>query len=75
LARHHIVPNLAFGREDDRNCRGRRLGRQCGGSAVSGDPVALGLVASLTQLPVGVEVAPKRLELLHELVPTATILA
>ena len=49
----------------------------------SGDPVELGFVASLarpgrnitgvTQL--NVEVAPKRLELMHQLVPTATIMA
>ena len=51
--------------------------------AVAVDPVEVGLVVSLTQ-PGGnltgvsnlnVEVGPKRLELLHELVPTATIIA
>jgi putative tryptophan/tyrosine transport system substrate-binding protein len=49
----------------------------------SSDPVHLGLVTSLSQpgsnvtgvTQLNVEVAPKRVELLHELVPTATIIA
>jgi putative tryptophan/tyrosine transport system substrate-binding protein len=50
---------------------------------VGGDPIQLGLVASLRQpggnvtgvTNLNVEVAPKRLELLHELVPMATVFA
>ena len=48
-----------------------------------GDPIALGLVASLSRpggnvtgvSQLNVVIAPKRLELLHELLPTATVIA
>jgi putative tryptophan/tyrosine transport system substrate-binding protein len=48
---------------------------------VASDPVAIGLVTSLARpggnitgvTPLNAEVQPKRLELLHELVPTATV--
>jgi putative ABC transport system substrate-binding protein len=50
---------------------------------VGADPIEAGLVTSLSRpggnvtgvVTLNVEVAPKRLELLHELVPTATIVA
>jgi putative ABC transport system substrate-binding protein len=51
--------------------------------AMASDPVRLGLVTSLNRpggnvtgvTLLGVEIAPKQLELLHDLVPTATVMA
>src|SRR5262249_10082719 len=51
--------------------------------SIAGDPVALGLVASLNRpggnvtgiTSLNVEVVPKRLQLLHELLPSATNIA
>jgi putative tryptophan/tyrosine transport system substrate-binding protein len=51
--------------------------------AVAGDPIKLGLVASLNRpgstitgvTTLGVEIGPKRLELMHEFIPTATVMA
>ena len=50
---------------------------------IASDPVAVGLVASLNApsgnltgvVGLNVEVGPKRLELMHELVPAATVIA
>ena len=42
---------------------------------MGGDPIRLGLVASFNRPGGNVTVTPKRLELLHELLPTATVIA